>query len=274
MSPAVLLSLVLLAPQDVYRFADFVQVTGNSLKARYDSALDQGRRGTTDEFWVAYRIPARDGLRVNVSNDNVNVGYSRTSDGIEFGANTRETQRVGLFLLIQRLNGAIERVRLLDLDEDFRVHDRKVYWLGEPSAEQSASLLAGLVEASPQKSSSSLLMAVSFHQSPFAANSLLRIARGSSSASVRKNAVFWLGQEVSRQAGEELEKLATSDPDVEVQKQVVFALSQRKNDEAIPSLLRIAKEHPSLAVRKQAIFWLGQKNDPRVLDVFEQMLKK
>jgi len=68
--------------------------------------------------------------------------------------------------------------------------------------------------------------------------------------------------------------LATADPAVEVQKQVVFALSQRSADESIPALVRIAKEHSNAAVRQQAIFWLGQKRDPRVLDFFEQMLKK
>ena len=68
--------------------------------------------------------------------------------------------------------------------------------------------------------------------------------------------------------------MANSDPEIEIQKQAVFAISQRNNDEAVTSLLRIAREHPNAAVRKQAIFWLGQKRDPRVLDFFEQMLKK
>jgi HEAT repeat protein len=90
---------------------------------------------------------------------------------------------------------------------------------------------------------------------------------------VKKDAIFWVGQEISRRAGDELEKLASNDPEVEVQKQAVFALSLRNNDESIPSLMRIAKDHPNKAVRQQAIFWLGQKHDPRVLDFFEQMLR-
>src|SRR5947207_2028035 len=105
-----LLAWLLLLPQEVYRLPDFVQVTGNSLRARYDNALEQGRRGATDQFWVAYRLPVRDGLRINVSQDNVNVdSYNRTHDGIEFGASIREMQRVGLFLLVDRPTGLIDR---------------------------------------------------------------------------------------------------------------------------------------------------------------------
>ncbi len=260
--------------QESYSPADFVQVAGNSLQARYDGALAEGRRGTTDTFWIAYQFPVRPGVRVNASDGNVNISRGRNSDGIEWVDQTTALQRVGLFLLTRKSDGLIEKSRILNLDQDFRVHDRKVYWIGEPGAQESLALLAMLVDAAPQRASSSLLMTLGLHPEPGAAESLLHIARTSSSTQVRKNALFWLGQELSRQAGEELEKMANSDPEIEIQKQAVFAISQRNNDEAVTSLLRIAREHPNAAVRKQAIFWLGQKRDPRVLDFFEQMLKK
>jgi hypothetical protein len=224
------LALLLFLPQEVHSPADFVRPAGDTLQARYDSAVMQGRAGNTDTFWVAYQMPERASAHVT------------SPDGIEF-VSTNQPERVGLFLLVKRSDGAIDKIRTVNLSQDVRVHDRKVYWLGEPNGDENGALL-------------------------------LRIARTSSTTQVKNDAIFWLGQEISRQAGEELEKLATSDPEVEVQKQAVFALSLRKNDESIPSLERIAKEHPNSAVRKQAIFWLGQKRDPRVLDFFEQLLKK
>jgi hypothetical protein len=220
--------LLFFAAQDVYTPADFVNVDGDSLKARYDNAVTQGRRGNTDTFWTAYEMQ----FRGNV--------YVSTTDGIDI-VRKNTPERVGIFLLMRKFDGAIERLRMVNLDQDVRVHDRKVYWLGKPASEESAALL-------------------------------LNIARASTSTQVKKDAIFWLGQEVSRLAGDELEKIASNDPEVEVQKQAVFALSLRKNDESIPSLMRVAKEHSNPAVRKQAIFWLGQKRDPRVLDFFEQML--
>jgi len=218
------------APQEVYSRSDFVRVIGDSLKGRYDNAVVQGRQGNTDTFWIAYQMP----VRGNVS--------ARSFDGIDV-VETNTAEPAGLFLLLRKSDGAIDKLRVVNLGQDIRVHDRKVYWLGDPAGDESAAFL-------------------------------LSIARTSPSTQVKKDAVFWLGQELSRQAGEGLEKLATTDPDVEVQKQVVFALSQRRNDESIPALERIARDHSIAAVRQQAIFWLGQKRDPRVLDFFEQMLKK
>jgi HEAT repeat protein len=267
------LALALLAPQAVYSPADFVRIPGNSLKARYDGAVAEGRRGNTDTFWLAYQFPVRPGVRVDTRYEGVNINRSRSADGIEFVDTTAAAQRVGLFILMRKSDSGIERTRILNLDEQFRVHDRRVYWLGEPNTEESLALLTTLVDAVPPKPSS-ILMTMGLHPSPQAAESLLRVARTANSTEVKKDAVFWLGQEVSRQAGEELEKMAKDDPEVEVQKQAVFAISQRNVDEAVPSLLRIAREHPNSAVRKQAIFWLGQKRDSRVVDFFEQMLKK
>jgi HEAT repeat protein len=267
------LAVALWIGQAVYGPSDFIRPQGNSLSARYDAAMTEGRRGTTETFWIAYQFPVRPGLRVDTRNDGVNINRSRFSDGIELVDNTQSVQRVGLFMLMRKSDGGIDKSRILNLDEDFRVHDRRVYWIGEPNAAESLALLTSLVDAAPQRASQ-VLMTIGLHPTPQATESLLRIARTSTSNDVRKNAVFWLGQEVSRQAGEELEKMANDDPEVEVQKQAVFAISQRNTDDAIPSLLRIAREHSNAAVRKQAIFWLGQKRDSRAVDFFEQMLKK
>jgi HEAT repeats len=221
---------VVYAAQSVSAVADFINVNGDSLKQRFDDAVARGRKDNNDTFWVAYEISGRTDVRRS------------TADGIEeFRTSTPE--RTGMFFLLRKSDGAIEKLRIVNLSYDVRVHDRKVYWLGKPAGDESAALL-------------------------------LNAARSSTSTQVKKDATFWLGQELSQVAGEGLQNLASNDPDIEVQKQAVFALSLRKNDESIPSLTRIAKEHSNPEVRRQAIFWLGQKRDPRVLDFFEQLLKK
>jgi len=233
MSLAIVLSLFLFsnpAAQSVYTQADFVTVNGDSLRQRFDAAVAQGRKDSGDTFWVAYEMSGRDNVRIN------------SVDGIEV-FQTATPERVGMFLLVRKSDGAVERLRIVNLGYEIRVHDRKVYWLGKPGGDDSAALL-------------------------------LSLARTSASTQVKKDAVFWLGQEISRLAGEALQDIANSDPEVEVQKQAVFAISQRRNDESITWLMRIAREHANPAVRQQAIFWLGQKRDPRVLDFFEQLLKK
>jgi HEAT repeat protein len=224
------LALSLLTAQVVSTPADFIRPSGDSLQARYDDAIAQGRRGALDAFWIAYQMPVRTNTRVF------------SVDGIESVSST-QPERVAMFLLVRKADGGVDKLRIVNLTDDIRVHDRTVYWLGQPSGDENAALL-------------------------------LKIARSSANTQVRKDAVFWLGEEISRQAATGLESLTSNDPEVEIQKQAVFAISLRANDESIPTLERIAKTHPNAAVRQQAIFWLGQKKDVRVLDFFEQILKK
>lgn len=62
--------------------------------------------------------------------------------------------------------------------------------------------------------------------------------------------------------------------DREVREAAVFALSQRPTDEGIPALSRIARQNADPELRRKAIFWLGQSDDPRALQLFEELLTK
>ena len=178
------------------------------------------------------------------------------------------------FFLAAKADGVIQKTRLLNLNDKFVIHDRKVYWLGEPNAQESLDLLTKMTTNSPPALSSSLAHYMTLHDSAAAADHLLQIARSASNPSqVRTNAITWLGREVSRKIGDDLSRLAL-DPDTQVQRQAVMAMSRRSEDESVPGLIRIANEHPNAAVRAEAIRLLAQKKDPRVLDFFEQLLKK
>ncbi|HEX7337140.1 MAG TPA: HEAT repeat domain-containing protein [Gemmatimonadales bacterium] len=103
---------------------------------------------------------------------------------------------------------------------------------------------------------------------------LLKLARMPSlPAETRRTATFWLGQDAAAEAARALDSIA-ADPrgDREVRKQAVFALSQREGD-GVPALIRIARSNPDPELRKTALFWLGQSDDPRALDLFEEILR-
>jgi len=55
--------------------------------------------------------------------------------------------------------------------------------------------------------------------------------------------------------------------------EAIFALSQRSPDEGVPALIRIARTSKDSELRKTAPFWLGQSEDPRALDLFEEILR-
>jgi HEAT repeat protein len=104
---------------------------------------------------------------------------------------------------------------------------------------------------------------------------LLRLARNTRIPEERrKSAVFWLSQAAEAAAGLALDSIV-SDPGGtrEIRKQAVFAMSQRDPDEAVPRLIHIAKTNPDPELRKTALFWLGQSEDPRAIDLFEEILQ-
>ena len=74
-------------------------------------------------------------------------------------------------------------------------------------------------------------------------------------------------------ATEGLSELAEDeDEDREVRESAVFALSQLGDDEGVPALIRIARSNKDPKIRRTALFWLGQSEDPRALDLFEELL--
>jgi hypothetical protein len=105
--------------------------------------------------------------------------------------------------------------------------------------------------------------------------SLLRLARNTQLPEERRRtAIFWLGQAAGAAATEALDSVAAhDDTSRELRKQAVFALSQRPADEGVPALIRIARSNRDPELRKTALFWLGQSEDPRALDLFEEILR-
>jgi HEAT repeat protein len=90
----------------------------------------------------------------------------------------------------------------------------------------------------------------------------------------RRSAIFWLGQAAGAAVDQALDSIASDDrSDREVRQQAVFALSQRSSAEAVPALIRVARTSRDPALRKTALFWLGQSEDPRALDLFEEILQ-
>jgi hypothetical protein len=105
--------------------------------------------------------------------------------------------------------------------------------------------------------------------------SLLRLARDPKlPLERRRTAVFWLGQAAEAAAGTALDSVVNDETgDREVRKQAVFALAQRAPNQGVLRLIHIVRSNPDPELRKAALFWLGQSEDPRALDLFEEILR-
>lgn len=105
---------------------------------------------------------------------------------------------------------------------------------------------------------------------------LLSLARDRSAArESRKQAVFWVSQAAGEKAADGLSNLVRDEgEDQEIREQAVFALSQLPKDQGVPILVRVARSNRDPGIRRKAMFWLGQSEDPRALELFEDILTK
>lgn len=172
---------------------------------------------------------------------------------------------------LEVLGGRVRDVRTY-VGGRWRNVERRVTDLGSVGARDASAYFLSLAEREGVRGDVVLpaILADSSETWP----TLLRIAKNeNASRENRKHAVFWLSQEASEAAAEGLTEIAEDDDDdQEVRKQAVFALSQLPRERGVPALIRVAKTNRDPAVRKSAIFWLGQSNDPRAIELFEELL--
>jgi HEAT repeat protein len=153
---------------------------------------------------------------------------------------------------------------------------RPVHWLQDVRPAESIALLESMIGTETERRNritSGALSAIAVHAEPAATTVLERLARTHAAASIRGDAIFWLGQRAGRKAVGTISEAIEKDPETEVKKRAVFALSQLPKSEGVPLLIDVARKNANPAVRKQAIFWLGQSKDPRALDFFAEILK-
>lgn len=157
---------------------------------------------------------------------------------------------------------------------DWDKQNQAVFWLGAARGEKGFEILSRLAQNDDAGLRHHVTFGIYVNKAPGTVPLLIEMARQDPAKDVRRQALFWLGQEASREAIGELERATEEDPDVEVKKHAVFAISQLPADQSVPLLIRYAKTHAHPAVRKQSLFWLGQSGDERALEFFEAILMK
>jgi hypothetical protein len=159
------------------------------------------------------------------------------------------------------------------IDDGARV-DGDIDDLGTVSPQEAADWLMRLAATGRKSVAEDALVPALFARDAVVVPGLFAVARDRNRPSdLRQSALFWLGQEAGDQAAAELGRVAADeDEDAEVRESAVFALSRRPADESIPLLAKLARTSPHPDVRRSAYFWLAQSDDPRVLELFEEVL--
>jgi HEAT repeat protein len=178
-------------------------------------------------------------------------------------------------VVVDRRNGEITDLRFY-VGGRWRPAGSDVVDLGTVSAREAADYLVSIAQSERGSMGEKAIFPATIADSAEIWPALIRIARNPDvPRSTRTQSVFWLGQAAGEAATANLKDIVVDNGvDREVREQAVFALSQRPRDEGVPALISVARTNKDPEIRKKALFWLGQSNDPRALDLFEELLTR
>ena len=251
---------------------------GLSLEKRIAAAEQEFRKEHKEGLYLTgYVFPSRNGVNMGDRRDLSSPYQVRTqSDEIKIRRIYRGKHRggysvdteldeggpAGIFLLYRMSNGESRIVdsNIFDPDRSFAFEDTPLYWLGEVTAAESFAFLTNRFEhGGTDDLQNGLIFGLSIHDSPNVTPFLKGVALGNYTTKIRKNAIFWIGNQKGPESYRALKDIDKKVQGTELRKQVVFAYSLNKEEDATQEMIRIARQDTNREVRKQAIFWLGQK---------------
>ena len=229
------------------------------------------------DAWVAWTVPGARGSVCCGSSASCCSTCSldgsssfRTSDRNQAPAGRLEPDEK-LVVLARIRDRKAHKVRVFGSDCPVDAGGATIHVLENVREEESLDWLAA--EVSSRNDRDHLLAVLSMHSHPSVVPRLIAFARNDASKSVRRSALFWLGQRAGEKAAAELRHAVDNDPEDDVREHAVFAISQLPADRAVPILIDLVNNHESARVRKKAMFWLAQTDDPRALDAIEAILR-
>ncbi len=282
------------------RFASRPGVCGNGEGSISFTSKDRGSTGVRGERWNYDCEPGPVRVRLAVSNGSVTrvrsyVGQPRdVTSGVTNLGTVGAREAADYFLGLARTASgdvaqkAIAPAALADsvtvwpaLIEIARDRNRPVdvrkpalFWAGQLGEGEVLEPVGAIAKDASENQTIRKHAIFVLSQLPDGAGipALMSIARGDGEISVRKQALFWIGQ--GETPTSELIQLYRQFPERELKERMIFVLSQRDDSAAVDGLIDIARSDPDHSLRKRAFFWLGQKDDPRVVQLLTSILEK
>jgi HEAT repeat protein len=284
---------ILLLHMDKDSQSKFISVTGETLATRLQNAAKMAAaHSSLSPYWTAYAFDVRPRVTIDLE-------YTLTNT-----EPVAETGNLALFLLHTPENNNITRIEVYNLMRQREYSRYPVYWLARAGNQESLDLLQPLVANAQDRLPEQAVLAIALHDDVKVADLLQTFAQPSNDNSVRKTAIFWLGQIGGKESflaalvgnGEEtmpirqkaafaigasksktafnlLEQLYRASKDNALKNSLISAIGINRDKEAVTTfLIGVAREEKELRVKKNAIFWLGQQAGERVLVTLRNMV--
>jgi HEAT repeat protein len=171
-------------------------------------------------------------------------------------------QDATLRVFVRRGPDGPDRVRAVGASCAIDTGSATVTALDAVDADSAASFLATAVPAMGRSGRGEAMGALALHAGRGAGDALARLAAPGQSESVRRDALFWLGNVRGAEGLPVIEDTLARETDHDILEHAVFALSQSEAARARPALRELAHSDRRSEVRGQALFWLSQNKDP------------
>ena len=258
----------------------YESVNSNQLKERIIFAVSQSGSSRAVDWLAA--VAHDDSEHMELREDAVfwigQISGSESVDALEsiLLSEEGELQEKAIFALAQ--HGGSRAMTLLrdfagDREQSSEAREDAIFWLGQEGSQREVEFLMDLFETlENDELKEKVVFSVSQSDASGWEEWLMAIARGSSeSVEVRKDALFWIGQEGDLDMAE-LNELYNDAVHVEMKEQVIFVISQRDESEAVDALIAIVRGEENTELRDKAIFWLGQTDDPRAAEFLAELI--
>jgi HEAT repeat protein len=244
---------------------------GDARALRIQVCADLARRGDTEcaeAVSTTIRDPGQldEATRMAAMNALLNMSADRAVPIAEQVATNRAQplaiRKQALFVLADKADASrardVLRAIALDMTDDREVRAQAVFWLSEVPGEETLDLLAEIAgSTSDGELANRAIFAISQHSDPRAWELLRDYAQNDAlDTELRKQAIFWIGDEGGADALPFLVELYSSITNADLRRQVLFAVSETGSGDAKPWLLERARDTTeALDVRRQALFW-------------------
>ncbi len=244
-------------------------LTTQSAATGLDGVLSTLIERQDDEAWVGYEVPLLAGHRMYCGAssheclcrlESRHQSYSQTSDD-----DSEESEPSAMTILFRIADNRIDKIRAYSSYCELDAGNLPFIWLDDVRPSESVALLESMTDPSNRSVShdkdvvDEAITALAFHADPAAQLALERLVEPSRPREVRKQAVFWVGQNSGDRGVETLRKVLHDDPDDKVREGAVFALSCCKNPAALDLLVDVARKDEDPGIRSNALFWLANK---------------
>ncbi len=198
-------------------------------------------------------------------------------ESVLFGG-VQELEEKAVFALSQHgSRRAMELLRGVVVDKNAHPDTREqaIFWLGQEGSSEDVGLLMDMYDRlDNQELKEKIIFSVSQNSDAAGFEWLLGLAHDRrESVELRKNALFWVGEEGDVDAAE-FKAIYDDAREVEIKEQVIFVLSQLESGEAVDQLIAIVRAEENGELRDRALFWLGETDHPKAAEFLAELINR